>query len=146
MVARLQYLWFCLFEIYVNVVFVIRCLYSAVSLTLVKEQRFIRVIIILHPAAGFTGCLHRHSYNRTACFCQLFWASQGEAVVAGSLRMKNSRRLAKDVYLILPAHIPALLMMSLLLLDTTGMFSPLLFPIFDKLNQKWDRRLLCVYV
>ena len=29
----------------VNVVFVIRCLYSAVSLTLVKEQRFIRIII-----------------------------------------------------------------------------------------------------
>ena len=30
---------------YANVVFVIRCLYSAVSLTLVKEQRFIRIII-----------------------------------------------------------------------------------------------------
>ena len=29
---------------YVNVVFVIRCLYSAVSLTLVREQRFIRII------------------------------------------------------------------------------------------------------
>ena len=29
---------------YVNVVFVIRCLYSAVSLTLVIEQRFIRII------------------------------------------------------------------------------------------------------
>ena len=29
-------------EMYVNVVFVIRCLYSAMSLTLVKEQRFIR--------------------------------------------------------------------------------------------------------
>ena len=29
---------------YVNVVFVIRCLYSAVSLTLVKEQSFIRII------------------------------------------------------------------------------------------------------
>ena len=32
---------------YVNVVFVIRCLYSAVSLTLVKEQRLIRIIIII---------------------------------------------------------------------------------------------------
>ena len=32
---------------YVNVFFVIRCLYSAVSLTLVKEQRFIRIIIII---------------------------------------------------------------------------------------------------
>ena len=42
--GRLQYLKFCLFELYVNVVFVIRCLYSAVSLTLVREQRFIRII------------------------------------------------------------------------------------------------------
>ena len=32
---------------YVNVFFVIRCLYSAVSLTLVREQRFIRIIIII---------------------------------------------------------------------------------------------------
>ena len=32
---------------YVNVVFVIRCLYSAVSLILVKEQCFIRIIIII---------------------------------------------------------------------------------------------------
>ena len=47
MVARLQYLRFCLFEMYVSVVFVIRCLYSAVSLTLMKEQRFIRIIIII---------------------------------------------------------------------------------------------------
>ena len=31
---------------YVNVVFVIRCLYSVVSLTLVREQRFIRIVII----------------------------------------------------------------------------------------------------
>ena len=29
---------------YVNVVFVIRCLHSAVSLTLVKEEHFIRII------------------------------------------------------------------------------------------------------
>ena len=29
---------------YVNVVFVLICLYSAVSLTLVKEQRFIRIL------------------------------------------------------------------------------------------------------
>ena len=29
---------------YVNVVFVMSCLYSAVSLTLVREQRFIRII------------------------------------------------------------------------------------------------------
>ena len=31
-------------ELYVNVVFVIRCIYSAVSLTLIKELRFIRII------------------------------------------------------------------------------------------------------
>ena len=31
-------------EMYVNVVFVIRFLYSTVSLTLVKEWRFIRII------------------------------------------------------------------------------------------------------
>ena len=31
-------------EMYVNVVFVIRCFYSAVSLILVREQRFIRII------------------------------------------------------------------------------------------------------
>ena len=36
--GRLQYLRFCLFEMYVNVVFVIRCLYSAVSLILVTER------------------------------------------------------------------------------------------------------------
>ena len=41
---RLQYLRFCLFEMYVSVFFVIRCLYSTVSLTLVKEQHFIRII------------------------------------------------------------------------------------------------------
>ena len=28
-------------------VFVIRCLYSAVSLTLIREQRFLRIIIII---------------------------------------------------------------------------------------------------
>ena len=44
MVARLQYLRFCLFEMYADTFFVIRCLYSAVSLTLVKEQGFIRII------------------------------------------------------------------------------------------------------
>ena len=32
---------------YVNVFFVKRCLYSAVSLTLVKEQCFIRIIMII---------------------------------------------------------------------------------------------------
>ena len=46
MVARLQYFRLCLFEMYVNVVFVIRCLYSTVSLTLVKEQCFIRICLL----------------------------------------------------------------------------------------------------
>ena len=41
--GRQQYLKFCLFEMYVSVVFAIRFLYSAVSLALVKE-RFIRII------------------------------------------------------------------------------------------------------
>ena len=44
MVARLQYLRVCLFEMSVNVVSVIRHLYSTVSLTLGKKQRFIRII------------------------------------------------------------------------------------------------------
>ena len=35
--GRLQYLRFCLFEMYGSVFFVIRCLDSAVSLTLVKQ-------------------------------------------------------------------------------------------------------------
>ena len=65
---------------YVNVVFVIRCLYSAVSLTLVKEQRFIRIIIIIiiinkidpnilyrdfkrHHAVVSTYILHRRCVN-----------------------------------------------------------------------------------
>ena len=42
--GRLQYLRFCLFELYVNVVFVKRYLYSAVSLIVVREQSFIRII------------------------------------------------------------------------------------------------------
>ena len=35
--GRLQYFRFCLFKMYVSVVFVIRRLYNAVSLTLVGE-------------------------------------------------------------------------------------------------------------
>ena len=55
MVARLQYLRFCLFEMYVNVVFVIRCLYSTVSLTLNKEQRFIRIIYYYYTSLPSTN-------------------------------------------------------------------------------------------
>ena len=35
-------------EVYVNVFFVIRCLHSAMSLTLVKESHFIRIFIIIN--------------------------------------------------------------------------------------------------
>ena len=37
----------CLFEMYVDVVFVIRCLYSAVSLTLVREQRLMMMMMMM---------------------------------------------------------------------------------------------------
>ena len=40
-------------EMYVNVVFVIRCLYSVVSLTLVKEQHFIRIIYCYYYYGSF---------------------------------------------------------------------------------------------
>ena len=33
----------CSFEIYVNAGFIIRCLHTAVSLTLIREQRIIRM-------------------------------------------------------------------------------------------------------
>ena len=55
--GRLQYLRFCLFEMYVSVVFVIRCLYSGMSLTLVREQRFI--IIIIDNGSKNINCSHR---------------------------------------------------------------------------------------
>ena len=41
----------------INVVFVIRCLYSAVSLTLVKEQRFIRIIYNYYIIAFYWSVL-----------------------------------------------------------------------------------------
>ena len=60
--GRLQYLRFCLFEMYVNVVFVIRCLCSAVSLTLVRKQRFVKIIIVVVVVIIIIivfYCLHR---------------------------------------------------------------------------------------
>ena len=66
MVARLQYLRFCLFQMYVNVVFVVRCLYIAVSLTLVKEQRLIRIIIII------TVPLARVVFKLRICLTDMF--------------------------------------------------------------------------
>ena len=51
-----QYLRFCLFEMFVNMVFVIRCLDSAVSLTQVREQHFIRIIYCYYyPLLCFSG-------------------------------------------------------------------------------------------
>ena len=44
MISRLQCLKFCLLKS-ILMCFVISCLYIAVSLTLVREQRFIRTII-----------------------------------------------------------------------------------------------------
>ena len=72
MLARLQYLRFCLFEIYVNVVFVIRRLYSAVSLTLAKEQSFMRdlgksidyLLIFVSERTSGDWCAHV-----TLCVC-----------------------------------------------------------------------------
>ena len=43
-------------EMYVNVVFVIRCLYNAVNLTLVKEYRFIRIIYYYYVYIRIPGC------------------------------------------------------------------------------------------
>ena len=51
--CSLQYLRFCLFEMYINVVFVIRCLYSTVSLTLVREQHSIRIIYYYYYYARY---------------------------------------------------------------------------------------------
>ena len=82
MVARLPYLRFCLFEMYVNVVFVIRCLYSAVSLTLVKEQRFLRiyyfyftlfiVIIIIINSFSFFLSMYRTELTQGRMVAQRF--------------------------------------------------------------------------
>ena len=52
---------------YVNVVFVIRCLYSAVSLTLVKEQRF-RIIIIIIIKCIFSVWGTRKMTGDIKCF------------------------------------------------------------------------------
>ena len=41
--GRLQYLRLFV-EMYANAIFVISCLYSEVSLTVVREERFIRII------------------------------------------------------------------------------------------------------
>ena len=73
---------------YVNVDFVIRCLYSAVSTALVREQRFIRIIIIV----VMRKCTN-HAYN--AQMHEPCW----QCAIAGSVlvmrnRWKRARRLA----------------------------------------------------
>ena len=73
MVARLQYLRFCLFEMFVNVVFVIRCLYSAVSLTLVKEQRFIRIIYYYYYYVPLYLQKISPWFSHNVCFLPQFW-------------------------------------------------------------------------
>ena len=65
MVARLQYI------MYVDVVFVISCLYSAVSLTLVREHRFIRIIIIIISIIISLSCsiLPTNGQSFQSCAC-----------------------------------------------------------------------------
>ena len=61
-------------EIYVNVVFVMSCLYSAVCLILVREQRFIRIIIIYYYYYKHTQLL-RNTRCLTLFLC-LFKSNQ----------------------------------------------------------------------
>ena len=70
MVARLQYLRFCLFEMYANVGFVIRCLYVS---EFNSEQHFIRIIIIIILAViGMPGVFGRISALQSL---SLFWCN-----------------------------------------------------------------------
>ena len=63
---RLQYLRFCSFEMYVNVVFAIRCSYSAVTLTLVTEQRLIIMIYYYYGCISDPLFLCRAEGSRSA--------------------------------------------------------------------------------
>ena len=73
--GRLQCLRCCLFEMYVNVVFVIRYLYSAVSLTLVREQRFIRTIYYYYSVLWSSAYLWLFSYLRTHSSICFSWCA-----------------------------------------------------------------------
>ena len=63
MVARLQYLRFCLFEMYVNVVFVIRCLYNTVGL-----------IFLMMMGAGIAQWLERRTRDRKVAGSNPRWS------------------------------------------------------------------------
>ena len=69
--GRLQNLRFCLFEMYVNVVFVISCLYSTASLTLVREQCFIRIIYYYYYYDIFFLCLSSNLLSERYQVCWL---------------------------------------------------------------------------
>ena len=75
--GRLQYLRFCLFEMSVSVFLL--CLYSAVSLTLVRKQRFIRIIylfiLLLHVC--LTKLFKPVYMTVQVCLTQLFKPVKG---------------------------------------------------------------------
>ena len=59
------------FEMYVNVVFVIRCLYNSVSLTLIKEQHFIGILLLFYLLLLFSLLFFpgtERSSNRKGCW------------------------------------------------------------------------------
>ena len=68
---------------YFSVVYVIRCLYSAVSLTLVREQRFI-IIIIIHTLVLFFIFVVLNSFfepvNGIAPCGKMMWHLMSKAV------------------------------------------------------------------
>ena len=73
---------------YVNVFFVIRCLYSAVSLTLVREQRFIRMIYYY----VFQGSSWGSSSSSSFSCCS--------SCVRGSALPSSSSRRAASIYIV----------------------------------------------
>ena len=72
---------------YANVFFVIRCLYSAVSLTLVREQRFIRIIYDY----VFQGSSWGSSSSSSFSCCS--------SCVRGSALPSSSSRRAASIYI-----------------------------------------------
>ena len=72
-------------KMYVNVVFVIRCLYSAVSLTLVKEWRFIRIIYYYY-SLWVERERHTHTHTHPP-------QPVGDRVSAGDLAQKQQPQI-----------------------------------------------------